>query len=134
MFKKLRSFAIIFILMGMILVMSACSSGSSFAEGDPYSYSLNNVNNVAEDVDETNEIKFYMVDPFKKKVYVSSKEETEEIEADETGQMYDLEEYEDKEDILTFKYNGVTEKLEKKSDSLWKSLETGLEYDVKKHE
>ncbi len=35
--------------------------------------------------------------------------------------------------MLTFKYNDVREKLEKKFDSFCRSLETGAEYDVKKY-
>lgn len=43
--------------------------------------------------------------------------------------MYDLE---DKEDQLTFKFNDVTETVEKESDSLWQSLKTGVKYDAKR--
>lgn len=71
------------------------------------------------------DIQLYIIDPFEKEVYASSKKTKEE------DCLYHLEEYD--EDMLTLKYNDITEKLEKKFDSFFRSLETGAEYDVKKY-
>lgn len=67
-----------------------------------------------------------MIQPFEKTVLAAV------LGVNDSDAMYDLEKYEDKEDKLTFRFNGITETLEKKSDSLWQSLETGIKYDVKR--
>lgn len=131
MLKNLRNIALIFILAGLTFTLSACNSSSSFVEGDPYFYTMYIS---PDDAGDTYDIKFYTVDPFKKKVVTSSKAETEEIESDETIQEYDLEEYEEKDNLISFKYNGITERLEKKTDTLWVSSKTGLEYTINKNE
>lgn len=121
MIRKLKRFALMFILIGITFVLSAC--GPKFAEGDPHYYILQQVTgNHSED-----NVQVYMVDPFKGKVFDGA-------EITEFDDLPDLEEYEDTEDQLFFKYDGKTEQLEKKSDSLWVSLISGVEYDAKKIE
>ncbi|WP_414839276.1 hypothetical protein [Carnobacterium sp. TMP28] len=109
-----------FILAAFLLV--ACSQTAVEKEED-YFYALNYIEGGTGDKEE---IYFYVIKPFEERVLASV------LGENESDAMYDLEDYEDKEDKVTFKYNGITERLEKKSDSLWHSLETGIDYDVKK--
>lgn len=118
---KLKRLALMFTLISITFVLSAC--GSKFAEGDPHYYILQQVTG---DHYEDN-VQVYMIDPFKGKVFDGA-------EITEFDDLPDLEEYEDTEDQLFFKYDGKTEQLEKKSDSLWVSLISGVEYDAKKIE
>lgn len=122
MFRKLKNVIAILVLLSIVPVLSAC--GSKFTEGDPYYYVLQQIggNNYQSDA------QLYIVDPFEGKVIVSA-------EAIEFDDLPDLEEYEDTAKSLFFKFSdGKTERFEKKSDSLWVSLETGVEYDAKRKE
>ncbi|ECR2394143.1 hypothetical protein F1F76_15700 [Listeria monocytogenes] len=73
-----------------------------------------------------NEINFYVIKPFEETVLATV------LGINDSDAVYELEDFNDKEDMLTFKFNGVTETFEKESDSHWRSLETGIEYDVNK--
>lgn len=121
MLRKFERFALMFTLIGITFVLSACAK--KFAEGDPYYYTLEQISG---NYDENN-VQVYVVDPFKRKVIDGA----EIIEFDD---LLDLEEYEDTDDHLFFKYDGKTEQLEKKSDSLWVSSISGIEYDAKRIE
>lgn len=122
MLRKLKQFALMLTLIGITFVLSAC--GSKFADGDPYYYTLQQITGNHDE----NNVQVYVIDPFEGKVIDGA----DTIEFDDHP---DLEEYEDTDDRLFFKYDdGKTEELEKKSDSLWVSTVSGVEYDVKKTE
>lgn len=122
MLRKLKKFALMFTLVGITFVLSAC--GSKFAEGDPYYYVLHQITGK----DYQNDIQLYIVDPFEGKVIVSA-------EASDFDEIPDLEEYDDSENSLHIEYDdGKTDHFEKKSDSLWVSLDSGVEYDAKRME
>ena len=112
---KLKNIMYIITILSLAVILSACSS--KFADGDPYYYELfeikarkqgENVNNM------------YVIDPFAGKVLTFSPgvETYDEL-------PYELEKYEETEEELIIHF-------EKKSSSLWKSLETDVEYSVEK--
>lgn len=122
MFKHCKSITFIVVLMGIALLLSAC--GSNFAEGNPYYYVLHEVTGK----DYPNEVKLYIIDPFEGKVIIGA-------ETSDFDEIPDLEEYEDTENSLYIEYNGgETDRFEKKSDSLWVSLDSGVEYDAQRKE
>lgn len=122
MIKKLKVITRIFFIISAMLLLSAC--GTKFAEGEPYHYVLHEIMGS----NDPDQVQLYIIDPFEGKVIVGA----EAIEMDE---IPDLEEYEDTEDHLFIQYgDGRTDKFEKKSDSLWVSLESGIEYDAKRNE
>ncbi len=81
MVKKLKRLALIFSILGITIILSAC--GSKFAEGEAHYYSLSYVSGG----DPLEDIQLYIVDPFEKEVYTSSEKIKEE------DCLYDLEEY-----------------------------------------
>ncbi|MGB3161159.1 MAG: hypothetical protein WBA84_07930 [Carnobacterium sp.] len=120
---KCKKILIPFALVLSILLLVACNQTIEKEEDDYYFYVLSYIEGGKGAADEIN---FYMIQPFEKTVLAAV------LGVNDSDAMYDLEKYEDKEDKLTFRFNGITETLEKKSDSLWQSLETGIKYDVKR--
>lgn len=122
MFRKLKIFTLILTIMSITFALSAC--GSKFAEGDPSYYVLQQITGK----DYQNDVQLYIIDPFEGKVMVGG-------EASAFDEIPDLVEYEDTENSLYIEYNdGETDRFEKKSDSLWVSLDSGVEYDAKRKE
>ncbi len=117
------------VLIGMLSILSAC--GAKFAEGDPHYYVLEQLQTgVSVDLMSDSTVDVYIIDPFEKKVFATSR-----ATSDDEEMPYELTAYEDTENRLSIEYhNGKTDQFEKRSDSLWKSLETEIEYDVKKKE
>lgn len=115
-------------MLSLTVIMSACST--QFAEGEPYYYELIEVNSRWLDSNMTGQVRnnMYTIDPFEGNVlaYDASVDNTEEL-------PYKLEEYTDTEEELIIHYeNDQSDHFKKKSDSLWKSLETEIEYSVEK--
>ena len=120
---KLKNIMYIITILSLAVILSACSS--KFAGGEPYYYELfeikarkqgENVNNM------------YVIDPFAGKVLAFSPvvETYDEL-------PYELEKYEETEEELIIRFeNDQNDHFEKKSNSLWKSLETDVEYSVEK--
>lgn len=122
MVRKTRNLLLVVASVSISFLLSAC--GSMFAEGDPYYYVLHQITGK----DYQNDIQLYIIDPFEGKVIVGG-------EARDLEDIPDLEEYEDTESSLYIKYGeGETDRFEKKSDSLWVSLNSGVEYDAKRKE
>lgn len=108
------------VLATVLIILSAC--GSKFAEGEPYYYVLQEILGS----NDPNEVQVYIIDPFEGKVIVGA-------EAIELNDIPDLEEYEDTDEQLLIEYgDGKSDRFEKKSDSLWVSLDSGMEYDAKR--
>lgn len=118
-FKKI----IVLALALSTLQLVGCNQTAKKEEDNYYFYALNYIEG---GTGANDEITFYVIKPFEEKVLAAV------LGVNESDAIYDLEDYEDKEDQLTFKFNGVTETLEKESDSLWQSLETGIKYDAKR--
>jgi len=102
--------------------LSAC--GTDSAAEDSYYYSLERINGQESTVEDIN---LYLIDPVNDLVYALSEIDSED------SQPYDIEEIEDTTETLTFTYNGITEILDKKSTSLYKSRQTGIEYSAEKY-
>lgn len=98
--------------------------GTDSAAEDSYYYSLERINGQESTVEDIN---LYLIDPVNDLVYALSEIDSED------SQPYDIEEIEDTTETLTFTYNGITEILDKKSTSLYKSRQTGIEYSAEKY-
>ena len=107
--------------------LNAC--GLDVVEEDAYYYSLELINNPDDDMKNyERDISLYLVDPVNEKVVAMS------VKNKKDDQPYNAEMIEDTDETLSFTYNGVTEFLDKKSNSLYKSSKTGIEYSVERFE
>lgn len=120
MFRKFKNVIGAVVLTSVMILLSAC--GSKFASGDPYYYMLHEIIGS----NDQDEVQLYIIDPFAGKVIIGG-------DAIEFDDIPDLEKYEDTDNQLFIKYGeGKTDQFEKKSDSLWISLDSGIEYDAKR--
>lgn len=125
--RKSKKISLSFILTGLVVLLTAC--GTKFAEGDPYYYVLQQIPTSA-GVDYRTDVQLYIVDPFEKKVFARALDDAGEIE-----EPYELNDYEDTDERFYIEYNEEEkDEFEKKSDSLWVSLETEIEYSAEKRE
>lgn len=120
---KPKNIKFIITILSLTVILSACNS--NFVEGSPYYYELMEIEagKAGEDINNR-----YVIDPFEEEVIAFSPgiDNMEEL-------PYKLEKYEETEENLIVNYeNDQSDHFEKKSDSLWKSLETEVEYSVQK--
>lgn len=121
--KKLKNMMFGITILSLTIILVGCTS--KFAEGDPYYYELIEIEAGKQGEDINN---MYVIDPFEGKVLAFSPgiEILDEL-------PYELEKYEETEEDLIINYGeNQSDHFEKKSNSLWKSLETEVEYSVKK--
>lgn len=111
------------VVLGLTSFLSACNS--QFVEGDPYYYELVEISASAPDEGINN---MYIIDPFEEKViaFSSGVDNMDDL-------PYTLEQYDETDEELAISYeNNQSDRFEKKSDSLWESLDTEAEYSVNK--